>query len=171
MIQQGPYHTSLRWFLLMAGFLAIVWCQGGLMVWQVLRVVHRQARAGASLRNDTVRVSANDQVSWLDAQELTINGRMFDVSRRVNTGTGLMLIGAFDDRDDDLMSRLKHFFQPEKLPAKRKAVFWFFDGLPATRLSHTVACHTAPALQYVVPPLLALPLIAPKTATPPPRDC
>ncbi len=102
-------YSRLRAVLLLA---VVVLACAGSAVWQGARTVHYHwVRSEGTRRvRDTILVTAASKAAWLEKDELRYEGRMFDVTARKKVRDGWMLVGRYDEADDEIFGALHRLF-------------------------------------------------------------
>ncbi|RYZ55799.1 MAG: hypothetical protein EOP49_02050 [Sphingobacteriales bacterium] len=150
--------------------LIFAWNLSGFTVWQHIRNVHYMAQqVKQSPLRDTVRITsaALARLQYVKHDEVLINGNMFDIKKTISLGTDVLLVGHYDERDDQLFRWLDRLFDQHGKKNKGKCLTWHFDCLPVCMELRQLAAETPPVIAYGNRPQELIPFETAPDAPPP----
>ena len=66
-----------------------------------------------SKMKDTIVLHPDARVVWMEKDEVSFEGRMFDVEKRIRKDGVVLLVGHYDEKDDHLFAALERLFGSE----------------------------------------------------------
>ena len=143
-----------------------------------LQKIHRAMRA--KIRNlpdeqlTRIALSSTEyEQSFVEADEIKVKGKMFDVAGVRHMGDSVIVLGAYDEKEDDLIALAKEIiskpFDQDSDATKCALEFISLDLLPGALL-YTVA-NDGKEITHSSNYFSQVPSSTLQNITPPPRDC